>query len=72
MISEQGDKYRLFLFQTFIQTVSLIESGIGFVEYKVLLSSFQSDVIPNIFGGLYPYLINFSYDIEIVGLTMMQ
>jgi len=29
-------------------------------------------VIPNVFGCLYPYFIHFSYDIEIIGLTMMQ
>ncbi len=43
---EQGDKYRLYLFLVFIENVSLIDGSIGFVSYKILLQSFQEEVIP--------------------------
>lgn len=69
---EQGDKYRLYLFLVFIENVSLIDGSIGFVSYKILLQSFQEEVIPEMFSSLYPYFINFSETIEIAGLSVMQ
>lgn len=69
---EQGDKYRLYLFLTFIENVSLIDGSLNFITYKVLLQSFQTEVIPSMFPYLYPYFINFSEDIEVAGLSAMQ
>ena len=43
---EQGDKYRLFLFYSFIEQVSLFDSSLGFIPYKTLLQNFQESVIP--------------------------
>lgn len=37
----QGDRYRLFLFLSFIEEVSIIDVSMPFVSYKILLQSFQ-------------------------------
>jgi hypothetical protein len=70
--SQQGDKYRLFLFYTFIEQVSLFDSALGFIPYKSLLQSFQENVIPEMFVMFYPYFMNFSEAMEVAGLTELQ
>lgn len=69
---EQGDKYRLYLFLTFTESISLIDGSLNFLSYKMLLTSFQEGVIPIMFDCLYPYFIDFSEDIEVAGLSVMQ
>lgn len=71
-MADQGDKYRLYLFLTFIENVSLIDGSMTFVNFKILLQSFQQEVIPEMFAYLYPYFINFSEDIEVAGLSALQ
>jgi hypothetical protein len=65
-IEENPDpRYKLYLWKIFIETVSEIDSKLGFMEYRNLVYCFQEEVIPIVFEDLMPYFSSVRSNIEV-------
>ena len=63
--SHQDLKFKLYLWKIFIETVSEIDTKLGFMEYRNLVYTFQEDVIPVMFDDLMPYFHAVRSNIEV-------
>ena len=70
---DQGDKYRLYLYLSLTEQIAFIyNDNLNFLSCKKLLKSFESDLIPMIFGALTPHFTDCSESLEISDLAYRQ
>ena len=55
ILSRPNLRYRLYLWKLFIQTVSIVDNNITFLNYRTLVYNFQEHIIPLIMDTLLPF-----------------
>lgn len=67
-----NQKYRLYLWSLFIETVSVVDNELTFLVYRSMVYNFQQIVIPEIMDTLLPYFNSVREEIEINDLSSLQ
>lgn len=57
------------LYLCFIEEISFIYNEMEFIPCKIMLQSFQQEIIPGIFGAINPFFRDFMQKIEIESLS---
>lgn len=61
---------KIYILKTFIETVEIVDSEMGYMRFRSMIYSFQDNIIPMICDTLIPFFHNFEDSIRVSDLTV--
>lgn len=60
---------KIYILKTFIETIEIVDSEMGYMRFRAMAYSFQDNMIPMICDTLIPFFNNFEDSIRVSDLT---